>query len=79
MAQGILDVLNQIGRGFERIYEEDIPTMQEVRGLLGMSAPQPTVYNNPGNVERNQDWAGMVSGGYGSNDRFAILIVLKWG
>ena len=36
MAQGILDVLNQIGRGFERIYEEDIPTMQEVRGLLGM-------------------------------------------
>ena len=41
MAQGILDVLNQIGRGFERIYEEDVPTMQEVRGLLGMSAPQP--------------------------------------
>ena len=42
-------------------------------GLLGMGAPQPTVYNNPGNVERNQDWAGMVSGGYGSNDRFAIF------
>ena len=36
MAQGILDVLNQIGRGFERIYEEDVPTMQEVRGLLGI-------------------------------------------
>ena len=41
MAQGILGILDQIGRGFERIYEEDIPTMQEVRGLLGMGAPQP--------------------------------------
>lgn len=34
MAQGILDAISQIGRGFERIYE-DIPTMEEVRGLLG--------------------------------------------
>jgi GH24 family phage-related lysozyme (muramidase) len=40
MAQGILGILDQIGRGFERIYEEDIPTMQEVRGLLGMSPAQ---------------------------------------
>lgn len=73
MAQGLLDIVSQIGRGFEKIYDEQVPTMQEARGLLGMSAPQPTVYNNPGNVERNQDWAGMVSGGYGSNDRFAIF------
>ena len=41
MAQGLLDIASQIGRGLERIYEDDIPTMQEVRGLLGMSAPQP--------------------------------------
>tara|TARA_R110002012_G_C11650945_1_gene611407 strand:+ start:443 stop:1168 length:726 start_codon:yes stop_codon:yes gene_type:complete len=44
MAQGLLDIVNQIGRGFERIYEDDIPTMQEVRqevrGLLGMSPDQ---------------------------------------
>ena len=34
MAQGILDVLNQIGRGFERIYDENIG------GLLGPSPAQ---------------------------------------
>lgn len=33
---GLLDVANQIGRGLLRIYEEEVPTMQEVRGLLGM-------------------------------------------
>ena len=64
MAQGLL------GLGI-------LPERAEIkRGLLdflGMSPAQPTVYNNPGNVERNQKWAGMVSGGYGSNDRFAIF------
>lgn len=34
---GLLDVANQIGRGFERIYE-DVPTMQEVLGLLSSPA-----------------------------------------
>jgi hypothetical protein len=35
---------------------------------------KPTVYNNPGNVERNQGWAGMVPDtGYGSEDRFAVF------
>jgi len=51
MAQGILGILDQIGRGFERIYEEDIPTMQEVRGLLGMSPAQAAPVADTGNVD----------------------------
>ncbi len=38
---GLLDTVNQIGRGLLRIYEEDVPTMQEVQGLIGMGASQP--------------------------------------
>lgn len=35
---------------------------------------KPTVYNNPGNVERTQGWAGMLPDtGYGSEDRFAVF------
>ena len=35
---------------------------------------KPTVYNNPGNVERTQGWAGMMPDtGYGSEDRFAVF------
>ena len=40
MAQGLLDIVSQIGRGFEKIYDEQMPTMQEARGLLGMSPDQ---------------------------------------
>jgi GH24 family phage-related lysozyme (muramidase) len=40
MAQGLLDIVSQIGRGFEKIYDEQVPTMQEARGLLGMSPDQ---------------------------------------
>ena len=40
MAQGLLDIVSQIGRGFEKIYDEQMPTMQEVRGLLGVSPAQ---------------------------------------
>jgi hypothetical protein len=36
MAQGLLDVVSQVGRGFEKIYDEQVPTMDEIRGLLGM-------------------------------------------
>jgi len=40
MAQGLLDIVSQIGRGFEKIYDEQMPTMQEARGLLGVSPAQ---------------------------------------
>ena len=40
MAQGLLDIVSQIGRGFEKIYDEQMPTMQEARGLLGLSPTQ---------------------------------------
>jgi len=45
MAQGILDVLNQIGRGFERIYDENIGGLlgaspaQTDQGMLGVPSP----------------------------------------
>jgi hypothetical protein len=45
MAQGILDVLNQIGRGFERIYDENIG------GLLGSSPAQAAPVADTGNVD----------------------------
>lgn len=49
MAQGLLDIVSQIGRGFEKIYDEQMPTMQEARGLLGMSPAQvaPVVAQTP--------------------------------
>jgi hypothetical protein len=31
MAQGLLDIVSQIGRGFEKIYDEQVPTMQEAQ------------------------------------------------
>ena len=40
MAQGLLDIVSQIGRGFEKIYDEQMPTGDEVRGLLGLSPAQ---------------------------------------
>ena len=51
----------------------DVPMPpQRPQSLLEPS--QPTVYNNPGNVERTQGWAGMVPDtGYGSEDRFAVF------
>lgn len=51
----------------------DIPMPpQRPQSLLEPS--QPTVYNNPGNVERTQGWAGMLPDtGYGSEDRFAVF------
>ena len=33
---GLLDVLGQIQRGGERIYDEQVPTRDEIRSLLGM-------------------------------------------
>ena len=51
----------------------DVPMPpQRPQSLLEPS--QPTVYNNPGNVERTQGWAGMLPDtGYGSEDRFAVF------
>lgn len=46
-----------------------------IGGLLGTDGPN--IYNNPGNVERTQNWAGSIAGkGYGEDDRpnrFAIF------
>ena len=45
---------------------------QRPQSLLEPS--QPTVYNNPGNVERTQGWAGMLPDiGYGEKNRFAVF------
>jgi len=45
---------------------------QRPQSLLEPS--QPTVYNNPGNVERTQGWAGMLPDtGYGDKNRFAVF------
>jgi len=37
---GLLDIANQIGRGLMTIYDENVPTMGQVRGLLGASSEQ---------------------------------------
>jgi len=37
---GLLDVVNQIGRGFSNIYEEQMPSTQQVLGLLGVAPAQ---------------------------------------
>jgi hypothetical protein len=48
-----------------------------IGGLLGTETDGPNIYNNPGNVERTQNWAGSIAGkGYGEDDRpnrFAIF------
>ena len=51
----------------------DVP-MPPQRPQSLLEPDKPTVYNNPGNVERSQGWAGMVPDtGYGSEDRFAVF------
>lgn len=42
-------------------------------GLLNQNNLQSSTYNNPGNLRRTQNWAGMLPGGYGKNDNFAIF------
>jgi hypothetical protein len=56
---------------------------ENIRGLLSFFAPSPKgllpeqqsvrPYNNPGNLKRSQNWAGMIPGGYGKNNDFAIF------
>jgi len=51
----------------------DVP-MPPQRPKSLLEPDKPTVYNNPGNVERSQGWAGMMPDtGYGSEDRFAVF------
>lgn len=51
----------------------DVP-MPPQRPQSLLEPDKPTVYNNPGNVERTQGWAGMLPDtGYGSEDRFAVF------
>ena len=80
--KGILNALEMLGLGNNQ--------PQQGKGLMsavaGMPRPEgkppiPTsnampsnVYYNPGNVERNQDWAGAIANkGYGTKDRFAVF------
>ena len=41
---GLLDVVNQIGRGLGNIYEEQMPSRQQVLGLLGAAPTESVPY-----------------------------------
>jgi hypothetical protein len=60
-------------RRAEGLLSADVP-MPPQRPQKLLDSNQPTVYNNPGNVERTQGWAGMLPDtGYGEKDRFAVF------
>jgi hypothetical protein len=65
--KGILNALEMLGLGNKQ--------PQQGKGLLSSVEGTPSnVFYNPGNVERNQDWAGAVANkGYGTKDRFAVF------
>ena len=90
MARNFQDVLASLQvagllSAAQPMVKPEVPKPVSVQPLL--SAAQPMVkpevpaepsraveYNNPGNVERNQDWAGMLDDtGYGTDNRFAIF------
>jgi len=60
-------------RRAEGLLSADVP-MPPQRPQKLLDSSQPTVYNNPGNVERTQGWAGMLPDtGYGKENRFAVF------
>ena len=79
-----LDLLEKINKRGEqeteeRIAEEEAPVdpmQQQVQALKKGQRVKKNIktYNNPGNVERTEKWAGMIRNtGYGENQRFAIF------